>query len=713
MRGNCLLPKCRFPHPPFKIPEGLPKPADPIANPPAAAAKQKAAAQAAAAAAAAEGSGTKELAIVTWLGHWHCSCGRVHKLWDSCRCGQAPPCREWVRGQCEFGEKCRFPHPPFAIPASLPKPDDPIANPTPEQLAFKPAPGAARGGGSRGEGPRNGVAAGAANGRGRGASAAPKAAPGETPKAALGEAPSGGPVPAAKRTASVSYASLLRPEAADPEPAALLPLPDAAPAATLPGNGAAGAAGRQASSGGAGAAAVSSGAGPAAVLRPEAVAAALSAAAAAAASLAAAASSGAASSGGDPSAAPSGQGPPPPSTLAAAQAALASPRWAPGSLAMPDLGPLLGPLPARAGRGADPGASPFGSRALTAAPGWNPLSYGGGGGAAALATSLPPAGLPDLRLSGAEAGALRGSSSSNGGLGINGVPASPAAADLRGAGGSPGAAVRGGQAAPVPALANGGGAHASPAAATAGGPGSSQLSLHAALQQMALQQAAAAAQAAAAQRPLRALAATLAEVGLLDPAFLHALGHADFLPDGHYQADTLTLEESQRRADLFNAAVDHYIQSGWQCGGLCRVWGECGREHVGLLWRREEVETGRSEGGNRTVWCPERQAGASHPALPLMDFTGVWPHHRRPPNSPLAQRAWTGGRSWRLRPPPRSGWTAGRCTTAVPRAPPPSPRRGGRSSGAPAARWGGGGVGGVRHGVGLGGGIEMRSAGRP
>ncbi|KFM23721.1 hypothetical protein F751_0935 [Auxenochlorella protothecoides] len=173
VRGNCLLPKCRFPHPPFKIPEGLPKPADPIANPPAAAAKQKAAAQAAAAAAAAEGSGTKELAIVTWLGHWHCSCGRVHKLWDSCR----------------------------------------------------------------------------------GASAAPKAAPGETPKAALGEAPSGGPVPAAKRTASVSYASLLRPEAADPEPAALSPLPDAAPAATLPGNGAAGAAGRQASSGGAGAAA--------------------------------------------------------------------------------------------------------------------------------------------------------------------------------------------------------------------------------------------------------------------------------------------------------------------------------------------------------------------------------------------------------------------------------------------------------------------------
>ena len=83
----------RFPHPPFKIPEHLPKPADPIANPPAAAAKQKAAAQAAAAALAAEASGPKEMAIVTWLGHWQCDCGKVHKLWDSCKCGQAPPCR--------------------------------------------------------------------------------------------------------------------------------------------------------------------------------------------------------------------------------------------------------------------------------------------------------------------------------------------------------------------------------------------------------------------------------------------------------------------------------------------------------------------------------------------------------------------------------------------------------------------------------------------
>ena len=87
------VPCCSFPHPPFKIPDHLPKPADPIANPPAAAAKQKAAAQAAAAALAAEQAGPKEMAIVTWLGHWQCDCGKVHKLWDSCKCGQAPPCR--------------------------------------------------------------------------------------------------------------------------------------------------------------------------------------------------------------------------------------------------------------------------------------------------------------------------------------------------------------------------------------------------------------------------------------------------------------------------------------------------------------------------------------------------------------------------------------------------------------------------------------------
>ena len=33
----------------------------------------------------------------------------------------------------------------------------------------------------------------------------------------------------------------------------------------------------------------------------------------------------------------------------------------------------------------------------------------------------------------------------------------------------------------------------------------------------------------------------------------------DFLPDGHYQQDSITLEDQQRRMELFNAAVDSYI----------------------------------------------------------------------------------------------------------------------------------------------------------
>ena len=149
------------------------------------------------------------------------------------------------------------------------------------------------------------------------------------------------------------------------------------------------------------------------------------------------------------------------------------------------------------------------------------------------------------------------------------------------------------------------------------------------------QQAAAQAQAQAVQqKPLRAVAHTLLEGGLMDPAFYHALGqvsiaswqltckcagallpapwrlpaawcqwqrqrrwpHApatspsvclphpalppffflpvprfppqpqvDFLPDGHYQQDSITLEDQQRRMELFNAAVDSYIAGGcWQ-----------------------------------------------------------------------------------------------------------------------------------------------------
>ena len=36
----------------------------------------------------------------------------------------------------------------------------------------------------------------------------------------------------------------------------------------------------------------------------------------------------------------------------------------------------------------------------------------------------------------------------------------------------------------------------------------------------------------------------------------------DFLPDGHYQQDSITLEDQQRRMELFNAAVDSYVAAG-------------------------------------------------------------------------------------------------------------------------------------------------------
>jgi hypothetical protein len=39
----------------------------------------------------------------------------------------------------------------------------------------------------------------------------------------------------------------------------------------------------------------------------------------------------------------------------------------------------------------------------------------------------------------------------------------------------------------------------------------------------------------------------------------------DFLPDGHYQQDSITLEDQQQRMDLFNSAVDSYIAGELAC----------------------------------------------------------------------------------------------------------------------------------------------------
>jgi len=61
---------------------------------------------------------------------------------------------------------------------------------------------------------------------------------------------------------------------------------------------------------------------------------------------------------------------------------------------------------------------------------------------------------------------------------------------------------------------------------------------------------------------LRTVSATLFEGGLIDPAFFHAMSQADFIPDGHYHQDTVSLEDAARRQESWNAAVDAYIAAG-------------------------------------------------------------------------------------------------------------------------------------------------------
>ncbi|KAL4858921.1 hypothetical protein ACK3TF_001293 [Chlorella vulgaris] len=541
VRGNCLLPKCRFPHPPFKIPEHLPKPSDPIANPPAAAAKQKAAAQAAAAALAAEQTGPKEMAIVTWLGHWQCDCGKVHKLWDSCKCGQAPPCREWVRGQCNIS-KCRFPHPPFAIPANLPKPDDPIANPTGEQLVWSKEhlagngnaklPGSAANGQSgASSGDSTPVGGVESSGDSVSGDAAGGLANGSADKAAAAAAP---PPPSAIMQPGVSFRQALLKSQQQQQEAA------AAAAAAAGGDS-----GDFSSAAGMG-------------LPPP-----------------------------PPPPPPMDQPPPPPPPPAVAMSPRSSASggfdqqvmMSPRSLASAHMlhHHQLHQQQHQQQNGlsaADPvTAAPLSARSdpqvtVGLGGGWNPL--GGGSLLSSVAPAATPAPQPPT-----PAAAL--------------APPAPVAAPqpsaaqqqaalaaMGGPGGNPAA---GG---PPPHMM---GSLASPTAAAAAqqqvpGGSAAQFTLQQALQQMALQQAAAAqakaqqqaaaaaqqqqqqAAAAAQQKPLRAIAHTLLEGGLMDPAFYHALGQVDFLPDGHYQQDSITLEDQQRRMEVFNSAVDSYIAAG-------------------------------------------------------------------------------------------------------------------------------------------------------
>ena len=48
-----------------------------------------------------------KMRIVAYNGDWSCECGKVNRLWDTCSCGQAGPCRDWVRGRCKYGQECR------------------------------------------------------------------------------------------------------------------------------------------------------------------------------------------------------------------------------------------------------------------------------------------------------------------------------------------------------------------------------------------------------------------------------------------------------------------------------------------------------------------------------------------------------------------------------------------------------------------------------
>ncbi|KAL4443541.1 hypothetical protein ABPG75_011278 [Micractinium tetrahymenae] len=77
-----------------------------------------------------------EMRVTSYYGDWRCFCGETNRLWDTCACGQIPPCRDWVRGRCTYKARCRFAHPPFELPDSLPRPKSPIAKPSAEAVVY-------------------------------------------------------------------------------------------------------------------------------------------------------------------------------------------------------------------------------------------------------------------------------------------------------------------------------------------------------------------------------------------------------------------------------------------------------------------------------------------------------------------------------------------------------------------------------------------------
>lgn len=146
------MARCRYPHPAFHIPGIRSRPGDPIARPPAGTSPREGALPRSASAKFApkvvailrtsSGGGTPKRrpcapnkgsrpCIVSWAGHWQCTCGSTQKLWANCSCGQPAPCREWARGSCQLGDRCKHPHPDFNVPAGLPRSTSAIVRPLP------------------------------------------------------------------------------------------------------------------------------------------------------------------------------------------------------------------------------------------------------------------------------------------------------------------------------------------------------------------------------------------------------------------------------------------------------------------------------------------------------------------------------------------------------------------------------------------------------
>jgi hypothetical protein len=126
VRGQCATRggACDAVHPEFRLPtteppEAMASAAIAVRNPlawPAAAQAQRAARTRAAARASTR--------VVSWTGRWQCACGsRLEmSMYEECAaCGEAAPCRNYLRGICAL-PSCRFPHPLFEPPPSSPKP---------------------------------------------------------------------------------------------------------------------------------------------------------------------------------------------------------------------------------------------------------------------------------------------------------------------------------------------------------------------------------------------------------------------------------------------------------------------------------------------------------------------------------------------------------------------------------------------------------------